>query len=255
LNEDANNLPTEQEEWIDDMKPLESRESTPTLEIDLDQQKVEVVDKKAQVEEEGARYWKTKFEEAKAINDRLGQYDNIIGHLEQSPDLVDILQKHIAGEVVDQTGGMFFDDDDDGYDEFGEPKQPEATKEPVAPQEDPEQLLRKRIEAEERAKVEMEAFMRNLLETGVPDHVVDEFSQFIANPNGMTIADVYAAYNNLKSRAKPEETQAPKEDKDDSKPSAPPIASMSGSTDRPESDLYKPTMDGHNYIPDANALM
>lgn len=237
-----------QNQWTEDMTPLGNKKNIPTMEIDGETQQETLSDVEQKVEAEGSAYWKSRFSEAKAEAESVAKYSALIRRMETDPSLVETLERHIAGEAVDQRNGAFYEDDQtEGSEAHGSPAVTQYTEDTV-------RLAEQRGREIERQQQQFAGFMKTLTETGVPDHMVDKFVRMMNDPSGLTLSDMYAATENMVKREAEGQQPAAAAHKKTEGPSGMPLATASGSTDRPDSDLYKPVMDGFNYIPDANNI-
>lgn len=260
MNENVQSNSNRPEGWTEDMRPLaDPLTKTPVLEvIDTSGQPVVTSPEKQQVDE-GAEYWQKKFEEVKAQNEKDAPYKQIMEHLKTNGDLVNVLEKHIAGEFVEarQAQQTIFDGEEE--DEYGNPipkeSQTESTQD-AKPAEETTEQARERGRMEAAAEIQLKTFLDNLMSVGgVPSHVTDKFVETINNPSGFNIADLYAAFENKETREKQiSESQPITEDK--KTPMGVPVSSAGGSTDKPTGDkfLETPDSDGQNYSSNPNVI-
>lgn len=192
----------------------------------------------------GADYWRNQALLARQEAAELGQYRNIIKALEESPSLVDVLEKHISGEAANVAGSWENADEYwDSRDEHTDAKAEPATK-GSAPADDGSRNATDGLDVKKRE--EINTFLGMLATQGVPDHAMDAFLQFMNNPSGVTIEDLWAVYNNIQKR-----TGAPGKVEAELPP--PPVAAVPGATERPSQDTFKaPDTKGVVYVVDAN---
>jgi len=219
-------------------------------------------DDSVQNESEAVAYWRTQAMKARTDAEKYRAYKGIIEHLETNPQTVDALERMILGQAVNiavdgnandgDTGDadpekqimrdLGFDDSDTKGDENMARNQQAQSQDQRKLRDDELQ----RIRAEERARLEFERFMAEMREGGVPDHAIDEFVNFLNNPNGLTFHDLFVAYNANRARSgkdpiefgnkeKVKSSQNPQETAGAAPGEAPPmtVGQMPGDTDRP----------------------
>lgn len=242
------------EGWHPDMKPMPQQlAEVPVLTVD-DSSGEPVVEKVEQVDE-GAEYWRKKFEEVKLQNENNAPFVGILDHLKTNPNLVDVLEKHVAGEFVEARKQTIFDGgEEDAYGNPIEAEDPEDKPELTTEQRgDIEKRARAEGEMAAKAKIELRQFLSNLMQTGVPDHLADKFVNTLNNPTGFNLADLYAAFENKEARdGENAEGSAPKGK--GQTPMGVPVSTAGGSTDKPTGDAYLETQegDGSNYRSNPN---
>lgn len=229
------------EETNSELTPI-GDDSGEVMELSLESD--EGVKPKAQtVNDEASDYWRRKYEKAQSEANHVSQYQNVITALEGDPDLVNVLEQHISGEIVSSRNEI---DEDDPWGENLTAAKP--TPKPVQP----DNGLDTREHDAEVAKmqIEIQTFLGGLMDNGVPDHTTDEFLEFLKNPSGVTVQDLWQAYSGKKEReGKP--VQNAKKDKPKGSPS---VNDMGGTTDRPEANQYTSHEGGQNYVPGANDI-
>ena len=256
---DSNEKLSNPEGWTDDMRPLpEVLVKTPVFGVD-DTSGQPVVTPAEETVDEGAEYWRKKFEEANTQNEKDAPYKTILNRLKEDGDLVSVLEQHISGEMVElqQTKTIF---DGDEEDEYGNPIKPDEQNQPNAKSGEPTagdvETIRKQARMEAQAEMELKQFVTNLMTVGgVPDHVADKFVHTIHNPTGFNVADLYAAFMNKETR---ESAVVVSENKREEKqtPMGVPVTSAGGATDKPTGDRFKetPDSDGQNFVTNPNVL-
>lgn len=201
--------------------------------------------KKAEIsKEEGTNYWRDQAIKARMQYAELAEYQGIINALKNSPTLVDTLENAMAGQLADETDmdstdSRLWEDDDDDTPTF-KTEQTVAERQPVIQDEDRGALV-------EKKRQELNAFFTRLAEQGVPDHAMDEFLEYIKNPSGTSLEDLWAAYDNRRSRLKKVQTEVEVEEAP-----PPPIATISGETEKPAGDGLKNPVDGQRYVANPN---
>lgn len=199
-------------------------------------------------EERGARFYKAQLQALQEKYSSAARYQGIIARLEQDSSLVDVLEKHIAGESVEVRQSLFVDDDDD------EPKRrsPKETAEPT--QAEREEAARQRGEMEATRRIELKNFMNVLSTRGVPEYLADKFVAWTNNPSGLTVEDLYAAFESYEKRSSADEKPAPKPVPKEKGPSGLPIAAVGGSTDRPDTKKAIGMRDGVKFVGNPNDI-
>lgn len=238
--------------------------------------------------DEGLDYWKGEAAAHREKSERFTKFEGLIGYLEQNPQAVDQLEQLIirgatslaahddlaAQEHLDGNSPM--DEHDRLSMELGaEPSAP-AQAQGNQPPVDQNELMRRAREqgaAEERARLRFEKFQAELLERGVPEHSVDEFVQFLRNPNELSYYDLFAAYNSHRAAggrdpinippgtdskvAQPQaQTPAQAPQGQQAAPQPPtPVQQMPGQTNRPEEGRHQPNEEhGDSYVSSPNEI-
>lgn len=221
-------------------------------------------------EEEGLVYWKQQAQEARERAKLAETYGPLINHLEHNPNLVDMLQNAIETGAADVTAHERMvetahaqqtpSEEEELAAELGLEATPQRK---ATPQNQPNRQMTleeaERLGAErERARREYREFHDELAARGVPDHAVDEFVQWLNNPNGLTWHDMYAAYTHSRQGAaeptKGEQTATPQPNTP--QPQTKDVRPISvttipaGESDRPEAGIYRETGDGSRFIQD-----
>lgn len=197
---------------------------------------------KATQEEEGAAYWKAEFEAANKRYKDLSQYEGIIKRLETDSELVDVLERKMAGEIVDGGNADYFNLDEDQTTPKGTPRGYGA---------DEISEAEKRGAQMAQVQQQIQNQLTYLMENGVPDHVTDKFMKFVNNPSGVTMEHLWQVFQMIEGV---EEPSVPA-DQGTKKPGGGSISSMPGSSDRPDNGRYVPAeQDGASYHGDPNNL-
>lgn len=213
-------------------------------------------------EERGAEYYRLQYEALQQQFNSVNRYTGIINRLESDPNLVDVLERSIAGEVLVARGvdnKSLFDDDDD--DDADTPRASTKRQAPRDPAQDmsPEQIreqARREGEMQAAAQMELKGFLGRLATEGVPAYLQDKFVKFTNNPNGLTVGDMYAAFLSMEERstqnAPPVPPVAPKREG----PAAVTVSAIGGSTDRPGTERnISQTQNGVRFINNPNDIV
>jgi hypothetical protein len=200
-------------------------------------------------EERGAQYYKQQYEMLEREFNSVNRYQGLIQRLESDPNLVDVLERHIAGEVLQARQSIFDDSDDDDAPAVNPSKKTAAD---MSPQQLREQA-RREGEMQGAAQAELRAFLAQLQTNGVPEYLQHKFTAFTANPNGLTVGDMYAAFLSMEERVAAKEriaaAPAPKREG----PSAVTVSAIGGSTDRPSTEQnIRQSTNGVRYVENAN---
>lgn len=256
--------------WSEETAPLETDSSTPEAVKALEATMAETTEAKKpeparlpdgrvdmnalaaatikEHEERGAEYYRQQYEALEREFNSVNRYQGLIQRLETDPSLVDALERHIAGEVV-KARQSIFDDTDDNDAPAVTPSQ--NTARDMSPEQIREQARREGA-MQAAAQAELKAFLATLREGGVPEYLQHKFTAFTANPNGLTVGDMYAAFLSMEERtakANPTPKPAPKREG----PSAVTVSAIGGSTDRPNSEQnIRQSNNGVRYIENAN---
>lgn len=187
-----------------------------------------------ELDAEGAGYWKEKYQQAKQY-ESLSKYQGIIGALESNPDLVDVLERAMAGEL-DAARYSEFTEDEDSAPTEGQ-RRPTAADLKKAEEEGARKAL---------AQQELNAALRTLAEWGIPDHAVDKFMNWANDPQGMTVLDLFNVFQTVEERS-----GRPVKGKGQSgktrKQGGTSVAALPGNSDRPSADKYVPAEDAGTY--------
>jgi len=204
-----------------------------------------------QKEEEAAEsaYWKKKAVERDSQLSQFLPYQNVLEALKTNPDLVDVLQQAMS----DQAAGK--GNDNDGGDEYGsffEDGENNANTNTPAPT--PVQQQNgggsSQPNLDEQATTELNDFMTRMAEEGIPDRALDQFQEFVRNPSGASVEDVWAAFENRQSRL-----QSKKRDDVEAADVAEipsPVGALPGGQERPGTELKRPDTSGSNYVHNPN---
>lgn len=195
---------------------------------------------KPEAAQEEASYWKEKAQKYQEEYEKISRYGGIISAMENDSNLVEVMQRAIAGEAVEYEDSL----KGESLREYGdeEPSEGLGTR-----GKDPEQLQR---EAEERGRrqaqfnYELQTVMADMLQNGATEQEVDQFLEFVKQPAGMTAYDLLAVYKGrlTKDQGSTQDTKAPP--KKQNIPS--PVSTMGGETDRPSADNYQETPQEEN---------
>lgn len=225
----------------------------PQQAVAADQNKV-MADAIADHEARGAEYYRRQYEMLERQFASVNRYSGIISALERDSSLVDVLEKHIAGEVVTarsvDNGSLFDDDEAVGSTERGAPRDPAQGKSLDQIREE----ARREGEMKAAAQMELKNFMARLATEGVPAYLQDKFTKFVNNPNGLTVGDMYAAFLSMEQRMAKDApiTTEPKE----KGPSGVTVSAVGGSTDRPTTEQnIAQTRSGVRYVTNANEVV
>lgn len=201
-------------------------------------------------EARGARYFKEQYEKLNEKYNSVARYTGIISRLETDASLVDVLEKHIAGESIETRNALFSDSyDDDGND---------VSKSPVSKTgglslAEREEAARRQGEMEATRRIELNNFIKTLATRGVPEYLADKFVAWTNNPSGLTVEDLYAAFHNMENRSiAGEKATTESQDKKQEGPSGLPVAAIGGSTDRPDTKASIGNLDGVRYVANPN---
>ena len=246
--------------WTPEMSAMPEKNQQGVIADPNDQQQAPQYDQRPptqQEQDEDPAYWRNEFLKTKAENERLSQYQGIIGKLETDPDLVTVLSQHINGEAAAlQQQSQSSDSIEDG-DIFGV-ESADAQGYTKADLEKAKRAGETQGQDAARIQAEITAVLQTLQSQGVPDHVQKEFIEFMNNPSGTTVMDLYHAFTAQKQRQAPPQGQPPNQSQ---APAAPPqgqpLATMEGGTDRPDGEdakRYVPIEGGVGYTGDPNAL-
>lgn len=191
----------------------------------------------------GSRYYKQQLDELQAKYSHATRYAGIIDRLENDSSLLDVLQRHIAGEMVE--AGSIFDDDT---------QQPSRNSQPQAkPAVDDIEAARQRGAAEAHMQAELKNMFSELASRGAPEYLMDKFLAFANNPTGLNAWDMWAAFMSKENRENP--VTAPEEKKQNG-PKGLPISAVAGDTDRPDtSKTIKRTSNNTRYVHNPNAIV
>jgi len=179
----------------------------------------------------GSDYWRQQAMAAREQYEELAQYSGIIKALEDSPSLVDVLEREIARGATDSGS---WDDPDEYWDKVDAQEKAEAQPKPSkqAPAEQGA-VLEDNSEALNRKREEINTFLKVLASQGVPDYAMDKFLRFINNPSGVAIEDLWQVYNRVEER----EVEPAKGEAEDLPP--PPVSAVPGETERPRQETFK----------------
>ena len=200
-------------------------------------------------EAEGSAYWKDKYMAEKSQHDDLRQFEGIIGRLRTDDELIDVLEAHMAGDIVSRGGYEAFADIQDAPGQGAVPPQQQLTSADIKAAEE-------RGAQQAVVQKQLQSFMANLAENGVPDHAQDKFMEFMNNPSGVTVHHLWSVFQDI------EGLNVTADEGQNGQPAAPTkprgtIASLPGSTDKPSPDRYLSEgamHTGSNYVSDPNNL-
>jgi hypothetical protein len=207
---------------------------------------------------ESDAYWKAQYDLVLKETESARRYNGLIEAMQDDAGMVQVLERYLAGDTGKNETVQGEDIDlGDTYIEGSEkPRDSRPQRSEAEVREDGARL--------ERAKIEAQAFEKNLMESGVPDHVVHEFNQWVRNPSDATLADLYSAFSHRQERnGKPLTDPVKKSDEtlqqeaDATRKMAsemPPMPMGSGTEDRPDSGTYTDIGAGHNFEPNANDI-
>jgi len=101
------------------------------------------------------------------------------------------------------------------------------------------------------AQAELKSFLSLLATNGVPEYLQHKFTKFTANPNGLTVGDMYAAFLSMEERMSKDAVVAPAPKREG--PAGVSVSAIGGSTDRPGTEQnIRQSMNGVRYIENAN---
>jgi len=249
MTEENKELAVDENGFTEEMTALDSRQGD-IKELDLESGEVTTADPDNENKpDEGAEYWKNKYNRAAADHNDLAQYEALIDELKSRPDVVKVLEEKLSREVAGVEDTDYSSPD---Y-PWGAPDEGDAPKKQAPSPDD----LRTQVANEraiQKAQEDVQAFVGTLGDIGVPDHTVDEFLEFLKNPSGTTVQDLWAAYESQSKRVKGENDLPENGRKKKGAKGSPSITDMGGTTDRPNANQYTSHEGGHNYVPDANDL-
>jgi hypothetical protein len=228
---------------LSDSEPLPSQADDPQGHETPETKEAPIEDHEAR----GAEYYREQYEGLRAKYQEATRYQGIIQRLESDPDLLNVLEKHIAGEMV-EARTIF---DDEGTQE--EKPKGRTGKTEVTP--DDIEAARQRGALEEQARSDLKAFTSRLAHEGIPAYMIDKYLAWINNPNGLTAQDMWAAFYSIEERTKKPESKPAVEQKKGG-PKGAPIASVSGETDRPDtSKSIRQASNGVRFVANANDIV
>lgn len=208
---------------------------------------------------ESETYWRDQYKELDEQARNVLRYKGIINALETNPNLVDVLQRHIAGAEGDYSTvkddldeSILGDDEPEGKSQSQGKRSQGTTKE-------------ERIEAmkAERARREeaFQAYCTKLMEGGAQEHEVDQFVKFAMNPTDLTFDDMYSMFLGRKQKQSEGTSEKPTGEPRRGNSQLPPPSSasgeMGGDSDRPITDpshRSQTSIAGERFVPDANNI-
>lgn len=200
-------------------------------------------------DKEAAEHWRKRYKDLDAETQKVLKYRGIIDALESNPNLVDVLRREIlspgqrSDDTVRDDGDEYF-----GSDEGDEPGTPAKTQAEIEAED--REIERARMEQ----KVRFDAYCKNLMEGGMPEHEVDKFVQFAMNPTQLTFDDMMAVYQGRTAENKDTGETSDEPQAGNIQLPPPTSATASGSSDRPGQAPQTPNRGGHRFMPDPNNL-
>lgn len=229
---------------------------------------------------EQVEYWRgvaQKYREKAAAFD---DYEPIISHLNENPQHVDDFKRIVSGEaqliaVAEGMADSYRDRprkkseeeqlaEDLGLDDDDQPKPRKAQQ---APRGNAEEEARRLGALQERARIEFKLFEDSLKSDGVGEHMLDEYQEWLRNPNGISHYDLFAAWASNKSRSSgqnplktvlgliPSPTSASGGSAAGERPVVPATNIPGGKSNRPDARLYTDSSDRHDkWVPNPASI-
>jgi len=217
-------------------------------------------------------YWKGIAEQHRAKAQAYSEYEVLIDHMNNNPEHVSAFQRIITdgAENIAVAEGMARasapkpqaqSDEEVMLAELGLGGHETTRSTPPAARPQGQLTVEeaKKLGAmQERVRLELAQFKNDVLQVGIGEHIVDEFLEYLRNPNGMTYHDLFAGWRAGKARmtgkdplagVAPGGSPASGEPKPGVMPST--VGALSGSvSNRPNAGVYPARTGGDRYVPD-----
>ena len=223
-------------------------------------------------QEQGVEYWKRVAQQNREDAEKFSEYSTIIRHLENNPNHVEVLHRGVEGHTIGIIAAENMAQDAQAQRQPSREEQlsaelgvePSLNTEgtPQAPPRQAHQPTREELikygEAQARAKIEFNQFREDMASKGIPDHAIDEYVQYLRNPNAMSHYDLFVAHQNYKQRTAGSEGEGTGQPNQAQPQTQPPVVGApisvtsmpAGATDRPESTAYIGEVDGMKFVQD-----